>query len=114
MEAVCEGVRAGKGCSLGLLPGHSRHEANRHVSLAVPTGLGEARNVLVVGASDVLIAIGKGLGTLSEIAFAVRAGKHVVGLDTWSLEDHGELVHRVASAAQAAALARDLGARADR
>jgi uncharacterized protein (TIGR00725 family) len=108
MEAVSEGVSAGDGCCIGLLPGSERSEGNRHLSLALPTGLGEARNVLVVGASDVLLAIGKGLGTLSEIALAMRAGKHVVGLDTWALPDDGGLMHPVGSAAEAVELVREL------
>jgi uncharacterized protein (TIGR00725 family) len=52
----------------------------------VATGLGEGRNVLVVRAADVVIAVGGGHGTLSEIALALRAGKRVVGLDTWAID----------------------------
>jgi uncharacterized protein (TIGR00725 family) len=86
MEAACRGARAAGGTTVGLLPGVDRSEANQHVAVAVPTGLGEARNALVVRAADAVIAIGGGYGTLSEIALALRAGKPVIGLDTWEIE----------------------------
>jgi uncharacterized protein (TIGR00725 family) len=56
------------------------------VDVAVPTGLGEARNALVVRAADALIAVGGGYGTLSEVALALKAGKPVVGLHSFDLE----------------------------
>ena len=83
MEAVCRGVRAVDGFSLGILPSADREGANPHLSLALPTGLGEARNVLVVLAGEAVLAIGGGFGTLSEIAHALRIGKSVVGFQTW-------------------------------
>jgi uncharacterized protein (TIGR00725 family) len=86
MEAVCRGAKAAGGATVGLLPGGDRGAANRHVDVAVATGLGEARNVLVVRAADVLVALGGGHGTLSEIALALKAGKRVVGLDTWPID----------------------------
>jgi uncharacterized protein (TIGR00725 family) len=86
MEAACRGARDGGGATLGILPGADRRQANRFVDVAVPTGLGEARNALVVRASDALIAVGGAYGTLSEIAFALKAGKPVVGLGSWEIE----------------------------
>lgn len=83
MEAACRGAGAAGGATVGLLPGDDRTAANAWVSIAIPTGLGEARNVLVVRAAQALVAIGGGWGTLSEIALALRAGKTVVGLRTW-------------------------------
>ena len=56
------------------------------MDVAIPSGLGEARNALVVRAADALIAIGGAYGTLSEIAFALKAGKRVVGLGTWDVD----------------------------
>ena len=56
------------------------------MDVAIPTGLGEARNALVVRAADALIAVGGGYGTLSEIALALKAGKRVVGLGTWDID----------------------------
>jgi uncharacterized protein (TIGR00725 family) len=83
MEAACRGARAGGGHTIGILPGTERTEANPFVDVAVATGLGQARNVLIVLSSDALIAIGGGFGTLSEIALALRHGRPVVGLRTW-------------------------------
>ncbi len=101
MEAVAEGVSEREGQCVGLLPGRERTEANRWLTIALPTGVGEARNWLVVCASDVVIALGGGYGTLSEIALALRAGKHVVGLRTWDVPEDGALMHRVESASDA-------------
>jgi uncharacterized protein (TIGR00725 family) len=86
MQAACRGAKEAGGSTVGLLPGLDRRDANRYVDVAVPTGLGEARNALVVRAADALIAIGGGYGTLSEIALALRTGKRVVGLGTWEIE----------------------------
>jgi uncharacterized protein (TIGR00725 family) len=83
MEAACRGARSRGGLTLGLLPGLDRDAANGWVIVAVPTGLGEARNALVVRAADAVVAIGGGWGTLSEIALAMKAGVPVVGLGTW-------------------------------
>jgi uncharacterized protein (TIGR00725 family) len=85
MAAACRGAAAVGGTSVGILPGTDRHEANRWVTVAVPTGLGELRNGLVVRSSDVLVAVGGSYGTLSELALALKAGIPVVGLGTWSL-----------------------------
>jgi uncharacterized protein (TIGR00725 family) len=85
MAAVCAGARAAGGVTIGLLPGSDRSEGNADLSVALPTGLGEGRNVLLVRASEVLVAVGGGFGTLSEIALALRTGVPVVGLATWSL-----------------------------
>jgi uncharacterized protein (TIGR00725 family) len=90
MEAACRGARSRGGLTLGLLPGLDRDAANGWVIVAVPTGLGEARNVLVVRAADAVIAIGGGWGTLSEIALAVKRGVPVVGVGTWEPMLRGE------------------------
>ena len=86
MEAACRGAKAEGGTTLGILPGTDRSAANPYVDVAVPTGLGEARNALVVRAADALIAVEGGYGTLSEIALALRAGKPVIGLGTWEID----------------------------
>jgi uncharacterized protein (TIGR00725 family) len=90
MEAACRGAKSAGGTTIGLLPGLDRGAANPWVDVAIPTGLGEARNALVVRAADVLIAIGGEFGTLSEIALALKTGKPVVGLDTWELSRRGQ------------------------
>ena len=86
MEAACRGAKDAGGTTVGILPGTDRAAANPFVDVAVATGLGEARNALVVRAADAVIAIGGGYGTLSEIALALKAGKRVVGLETWDVE----------------------------
>jgi uncharacterized protein (TIGR00725 family) len=100
MEAACRGAKAEGGTTLGILPGADRAAANPYVDVALPTGLGEARNALVVRAADALIAVAGGYGTLSEIALALKAGKRVVGLGTWEIEG----VVQAASPAEAVAL----------
>ena len=90
MEAACRGAQAAGGLTLGILPGRDRGDANRYVEVAVPTGLGEARNALVVRSADVVVAVGGAYGTLSEIALALKTGKPVVGLHTWELARGGE------------------------
>ena len=109
MEAACRGARAADGVTVALLPGHDRAAANPFVSVAIPTGLGEARNALVVRAADVLVAVGGSWGTLSEIALALRVGKRVIGIGTWELARAGgepvEGVERAADAARAVELA---------
>jgi len=85
MEAACRGAAEAGGLTVGILPGGDRDAANPWVRVAVATGLGELRNGVVVGSADVVVAIGGEYGTLSEIALALRAGRPVVGLGTWSL-----------------------------
>ena len=85
MAAACRGAKDGGGTTVGLLPGLDRASANPWVDVAIPTGLGEVRNVLVVRASDVLVAVDGSHGTLSEIAFALKDGTPVIGLRTWAL-----------------------------
>ena len=85
MEAACRGAKGAGGSTLGILPGDDRSAANEWVDVAVATGLGEARNVLVVRASDALVAVGGGYGTLSELALALKARRPVIGLDSWDI-----------------------------
>lgn len=89
MAAACRGAKSAGGTTVGILPGLDRDEANAWVDVAIPTGLGEARNALVVRAADVVIAIGGEYGTLSEIALALKTGKPVVGIETWELSRRG-------------------------
>lgn len=89
MEAASRGARAAGGRTLGILPGSSRDEGNDYLDVAIPTGMGEMRNVLVVRAGDGVVAVGGGFGTLSEIALALKLGKPVVGIGTWSASIQG-------------------------
>ena len=104
MEAACRGAKSAGGMTIGILPGASRKEGNRWLDAAVATGLGEARNAIVVRAADAVIAVGGEFGTLSEIALALQAGKPVVGVGTWTLARPGierDPVVRAADAAEA-------------
>ena len=85
MEAACRGAKGAGGTTVGVLPGGDRSAANAWVDVAVATGLGEARNAVVVRSADAVIAVAGSYGTLSEIALALRAGTPVVGLGTWEL-----------------------------
>ena len=86
MAAVCRGTESAGGTTVGLLPGLDRAEGNPHLTIAIPTGLGQGRNLLLVRSSDALVAVGGGFGTLSEIALALRTSTPVIGLATWSLQ----------------------------
>ena len=85
MEAACKGASAEGGLTVGILPGGGRQTANPYVNIPIVTNLGEARNVIVVKSAEVIIAIGGGYGTLSELGHALRNDTPVVGLNTWSL-----------------------------
>ncbi|HEU5188179.1 MAG TPA: TIGR00725 family protein [Methylomirabilota bacterium] len=85
MEAASRGAARAGGTVVGLLPGFEARDANRWVTVPIVTGMDQARNVILVRSSDVVIAIGGRYGTLSEIALALKLGKPVVGLGTWRL-----------------------------
>ena len=89
MRAAAEGAKRAGGATLGILPGDDRAAANEFVDLAIPSGLGAYRNALLVRACDAAIAVRGAYGTLSEIAFALRLGVPVVGLETWELRRNG-------------------------
>ncbi|MEP6599157.1 MAG: hypothetical protein ABJB98_06890 [Actinomycetota bacterium] len=88
MAAAARGARRAGGQTVGLLPGLDRAAADAGVTMAIPTGLGELRNALVVNSADGLIAVGGSWGTLSEIAFARRADLPVVSVCGWTVRDH--------------------------
>jgi uncharacterized protein (TIGR00725 family) len=98
MEAACRGAREAGGQTLAILPGGDRRQANPFVDVAVATGMGEARNALIVCTADALIAVGGEFGTLSEIALALKAGKPVVGIGTWELEKASRPVEGIVAA----------------
>ena len=85
-EAACRGAREAGGITIGIIPTADKRDANPYCDLIIPTGLGHARNVLVVYASDALVAVDGETGTLSEIAIALKVGKPIVGIKTWELE----------------------------
>jgi uncharacterized protein (TIGR00725 family) len=109
MRAASRGALLAGGETIGILPGSEPSDANEYVRTPIATGLGVARNLVVVTAADAVIAIGGRHGTLSEIGLALRMGRHVVGLSSWRIESDqrmgGPRVHRVSSPRDAVALA---------
>jgi uncharacterized protein (TIGR00725 family) len=86
MAAASRGAHEAGGMVVGILPGIERSAANPWVKVAIPTGMGELRNGLVVRCADAVVAVGGAYGTLSEIALALGANLPVVGYDTWGIE----------------------------
>ncbi|HWC72891.1 MAG TPA: TIGR00725 family protein, partial [Gemmatimonadales bacterium] len=80
MEAAAQGAKSNGGITVGILPGTDAAAANPYIDVPLATGLGEMRNFLIVRVAQALIAIGGGVGTLSEIALAQRTQKPVIGL----------------------------------
>jgi hypothetical protein len=89
MEAACRGASLEGGTTVGILPGDNSQAANPYVQIPIVTGLGEARNVIVVKSAQAVIAIGGSYGTLSEISYALKSGIPVIGLNTWALSRNG-------------------------
>jgi uncharacterized protein (TIGR00725 family) len=85
MAGACRGAAGAGGTTVGLLPGDDRAAGNAWLTVALATGLGELRNGLVVRAADVVVAIGESAGTLSEIGFALRLGRPVIGVETFDI-----------------------------
>ncbi len=83
MEAACRGSVAAGGETLGLLPGPEAAQANPYVTLAVPTNMGHARNVIIAHTAQALIAVEGEFGTLSEMAVGLKLGRRVVALHSW-------------------------------
>jgi len=85
MEAVCSGFKAGGGLTIGFIPTYSKEDANKFVDIAIPTGLGLARNVLVVKSADIVVALAGRAGTLSEIAYCIQFGIPVITFKSWDI-----------------------------
>jgi uncharacterized protein (TIGR00725 family) len=90
MKAACKGASAEGGTTIGIIPGGDRQAANPYVQIPIVTGLGEARNVIVVKSVQAVIAVGGSYGTLSEISYALKNNIPVIGLNTWSLAQNGQ------------------------
>jgi uncharacterized protein (TIGR00725 family) len=101
MGAASEGAANEGGTVIGILSERDRDGANPHLTVSLPTGLGQGRNLLIVMAAESVIAIGRGWGTLSEIALARRLGRAVFALDTWDVTGL-EVVNTPAEAVQRA------------
>jgi uncharacterized protein (TIGR00725 family) len=92
MAAAVRGADRAGGRTVGLLPGLDPAAAASSTTVAIPTGLGQLRNGLVINSADGVIAIGGSWGTLSEIALARRAGKPVVVLRGWTIHDQHDVL----------------------
>ena len=115
MEAACRGARSAGGHTIGIMPGRNARETppNRYVEFPIFTGLGFARNALVVLSGEAVIAVDGSYGTLNEIAYALIHNVPLVGLDTWDFAYHGhdaERIVRVADPVQAVETALALAA----
>lgn len=89
MSAVCKGARGEGGTTIGILPGRETSQANPYVDIPICTGMGYARNVIVVKSGGAVIAIDGAYGTLSEVGHALEDGIPVIGLNTWTLTIRG-------------------------
>ncbi|MFH1338693.1 MAG: TIGR00725 family protein [Candidatus Omnitrophota bacterium] len=85
MKAVCKGFKSEGGLTIGIIPGYDKDEANEYVDIAIPTGLGLARNVLVVKSADAVVALPGEAGTLSEIAYCLQFEIPVISLGSWDI-----------------------------
>lgn len=90
MEAACRGAKRGGATTIGILPRRDSKEANPWVDLPIVTGLGEARNLIIVQSSQAIIAIGGEYGTLSEIAVAMKFKIPVITIGGWRLQWEGQ------------------------
>jgi uncharacterized protein (TIGR00725 family) len=87
MEAACKGARSAGGRTVGILPGDNPAAANPFVDIAIATGLGPGRNLIIIHSAQAVLAINGSYGTLSELAFALQLNKPVVGLGTWDISE---------------------------
>lgn len=85
MREACRGARAGNGVAIGILPGDDRSDMNEFVTVPIVTGIGFARNTIIARTAEALVAVGGRYGTLSEIAFALIAGRPVATMGSWDL-----------------------------
>jgi len=92
MEAAARGAREEGGLTIGVLPGDDPRQANPYIDIPIVTGMGYARNIIIVRSARAVIAIGGSYGTLSEIAYALNLRVPLIGLGTWDIAkiDEGE------------------------
>ncbi len=83
MESACRGALSAGALTIGILPGNKAEEANPYVLIPIITDMGQARNVILVRSAEVVVSIGGGYGTLSEIALALKMWRPVIGINTW-------------------------------
>ena len=104
MKAVCAGFSSSGGLTIGIIPTYNKKDANAFVDIVIPTGMGLARNLLVVKSADVVVALPGKAGTLSEIAYCLQFGIPVISLRSWDIPG----VIKVGSAEEAVNLVRGI------
>ena len=105
MEGAARGAKEAGGTTIGILPTENKEDANEFIDFVIPTGFGEARNIMVVRTADAVVAFPGKYGTLSEMAFALLAGKPVISVSAWKL---GDEIRQVSDPLEAARLAMEL------
>lgn len=85
MEAACQGAKSENGLTIGIITSYDKKDANEYCDIVIPSGLGFARNVLVVQSADVIVALPGEYGTLSEVAYALQFKKPVISLNGWDI-----------------------------
>src|SRR2546422_11452261 len=89
MEPAARGPPSGGGLTIRLLPGDDPSDANEYIDIAIATSLGHGRNAVLARTADGVVGLGGGLGTLSEIALALRNGRPTIGIQTWRFDRQG-------------------------
>lgn len=87
MEGAARGAREANGVTIGIIPSSDPNDANEYIDFVIPSGMGEARNMLVVRTADVVVAFPGKYGTLSEMALTLQAGKPLISVQAWNLGD---------------------------
>ncbi|KAA3634231.1 MAG: TIGR00725 family protein [Calditrichaeota bacterium] len=102
MEGAARGAKEAGGTTIGILPSDNKEDANEFIDIVIPSGFGEARNLLVIRAADAVIAFPGKFGTLSEMAFALQGGKPLISVNAWKLGDDIKVVDDPIEAAKLA------------
>lgn len=93
MEAACKGAKEKGGTTVGILPENDMGKANEYVDIVIPTGIGFARNYIVQNSGFVIIMIGGGFGTLSELAYALQFNKKIIAIGSkWKTIDKNIII----------------------
>jgi len=105
MEGAARGAKEAGGTTIGIIPTDNKAHANEFIDYVIATGIGHARNIIVVNSADAIVALPGKYGTLSEMAFALNAGKPIVSVSSWKL---GDEIRQVEDPIEAAKIALDM------